>query len=688
MEIKDLHQVNIDILHRNQPLFSAGNLKNHLKHWKALTRDKFIINIITHGLRIHLDREMEGAGPHEYNRNDTENDIIAREIGMLSKKEAICISKPEIGDHFSNIFVRPKKSGKFRTILNLKKLNTFCDKIHFKMESIRSVTNMVKKGVYMASVDLQDAFYSVPVHPDSKKYLKFVWKSTTYVFNCMPNGYRDAMRVFTKILKPVFASLRERGHMSIIYVDDSFLQGDTQQECYDNIISTITLLQQLGFTVSFEKSILNPSKVIIFLGFSIDSDNMTICLTREKKARIIEIARSILKQNRIAIRAVAKLLGHMAAAFIAVPYGLLHYRSIEKSKIRALRVSKGDFDSCMTLSRRAQLEINWWIDNVMQASQSLYELPVDTTIFSDASKIGWGATEGVEVINGRWLTHEKQEHINYLEMLAAKNAVRSFISLEMSHIRLMMDNTTAICYVNKMGGTKSPGCNRVAREIWQTCIEHNVWLSAAHIPGKENVVADTASRVFEDAHEWMISDIVFEELCRRWGRPHIDAFATKNNKKLNKFMSWKPDPEAMVIDAFSTYWKGIYIYSFPPFSCIWRVLRKIALECDQAILVTPLWTTQSWWPGILRHIVEKPIVFSSRHLQLPGTVEKHPMCPKLNMVAVKLSRDLCKHMTFLRKQGMSSNNLGERAQGRNTIALYRDGRSSVVRGTTVHFDHL
>ena len=45
----------------------------------------------------------------------------------------------------------------------------------------------------------------------------------------------DAMRVFTKLLKPVFATLREQGYESVIYVDDSLLQGDTYQECLDNI---------------------------------------------------------------------------------------------------------------------------------------------------------------------------------------------------------------------------------------------------------------------------------------------------------------------------------------------------------------------------------------------------------------------------------------------------------------------
>ena len=48
-------------------------------------------------------------------------------------------------------------------------------------------------------------------------------------------------------------------------------------------------------------------------------------------------------------------------------------------------------------------------------------------------------------------------------------------------------------------------CNNVAIEIWEFCIKRAVHISAAHIPGKENVLADLASREFQDSHKWMLS---------------------------------------------------------------------------------------------------------------------------------------------------------------------------------------
>ena len=81
----------------------------------------------------------------------------------------------------------------------------------------------------------------------------------------MPNGYSDAMRIFTKILKPVFGHLRQEGHLSVIFVDDSYLQGDTEQECMNNIKATVDLLLKLGFIVHEKKSVLKPTQKIEFL---------------------------------------------------------------------------------------------------------------------------------------------------------------------------------------------------------------------------------------------------------------------------------------------------------------------------------------------------------------------------------------------------------------------------------------
>ena len=95
------------------------------------------------------------------------------------------------------------------------------------MESLKDVFNIIKEGIWMASVDLKDAFFN----KSHQKYFKFEWLQSVYKFIGMSNGYSEAMRIFIKILRPVFGCLRQEGYLSIILVDDSYLQGNTESEC-------------------------------------------------------------------------------------------------------------------------------------------------------------------------------------------------------------------------------------------------------------------------------------------------------------------------------------------------------------------------------------------------------------------------------------------------------------------------
>ena len=111
--------------------------------------------------------------PFRVTYNTKENDI-SQEINKLLKKKVIVQTIAEKGDFFSPVFLPAKKDESYRMILNLKKLNKYIDSKHFKMESLQNVLHMIKSGVWMASVDLQDAYYSVPIHEEYQKKLKFL----------------------------------------------------------------------------------------------------------------------------------------------------------------------------------------------------------------------------------------------------------------------------------------------------------------------------------------------------------------------------------------------------------------------------------------------------------------------------------------------------------------------------------
>ena len=309
------------------------------------------------------------------------------------------------------------------------------------------------------------------------------------------------------------------------------------------------------------KSVLIPTQHITFLGFIFNTVDMTLTLTSEKKERIKKLAKVLLTKN-ITIRMLASFVGNLTASFEAVPYGRLYCRHIETCKIGALKVAKGNFEAPCYLSQQAADEIQWWVDKIDNAKSHIRSTPaVDYTVYTDASNSGWGASDTVTTRNGRWSMEEQRMHINCLGTLAIKLAIKSLLPLHqhVKHVRIMSDNATAISYVNRQGGTHCLILNDFAVEIWNICRSFGVHISAAHIPGIHNTLADTASREFHDSAEWMLSPSVFQNIVHLWGTPDIDLFASRLNKQLPIYASWRPEPNSTYIDTMSIMEREVYI---------------------------------------------------------------------------------------------------------------------------------
>ena len=596
------------------------------------------MDIVKFGLKLEF---KNGTVPTQFQYpkckfNQEEHIAIRIEIDKLLNKQVIAPCVKEPGDFISPIFTRPKKDGSKRMILNLKKFNENIKYQHFKMESLQTALDSIKPNSFMTSVDLKDAFYSIPIYEPHQKYLKFEFDNKLYKYTCMPMGYGPSMRIFTKMLKPPFAKLRSEELVSTIYVDDTLLLGDNELECKTNTITTVNLLRHLGFTISPDKSVFTPCQEITFLGFILNSIDMTITLTSDKKNRIMQFCIDIINKPNISIRTLSCFIGNLVAAFPAVPYGRLFYRELECTKISALSTHKGNFDISICINAACIDEICWWKDNIMGTFKYINPPPITLVIFTDASTLGWGIHCNGVSNGGRWDNNEKKLHINALELLAIFIGIKSFCkNLHSTNVKIMSDNATAISYISNMGGTKSKTCNSITKQIWLWCQPKQLWLTPAFIPGKQNVAADSASRNFNEATEWMLNTNVFRCITNELGLPNIDLFASFENKQLKNYVAWKPDPEAIAIDAFSFEWKKDFFYIFPPFSLISKVLKKIQQDRTRCILIAPDWPTQPWYPSLMKikvNIITIPPTENLLQLRnLPS--KKHPLEKKMSLLA-------------------------------------------------------
>ena len=147
-----------------------------------------------------------------------------------------------------------------RVIFDLKKLNESATYHHFKMNTLETAIRLMRPGGYMTSIDLKDAYYSIPIAEEHQKYLKFIWRNQLYAFTSLPMGLTSSHRIFTNVLKPVFSYLRSQfGHTCLGYIDDSFYIKDGYTECEEATLHAIQLFVSLGFKIHPEKSVIIPT---------------------------------------------------------------------------------------------------------------------------------------------------------------------------------------------------------------------------------------------------------------------------------------------------------------------------------------------------------------------------------------------------------------------------------------------
>ena len=689
-QLNKLGVVNIAIdIAKSQQL--AGRLNLFGKNWDKICNDRWVLDAIQ-GYQIEwLASPCQGHHPASPHFSKEETESLETEVGKMISKGAITPVESGTENGFvSSIFLVPKKDGGHRPIINLKRLNYFVPHHHFKMEGIHMLKDLLKQGDFMAKIDLKDAYFAVPISEPDKKYLRFRWKSQMYQFNCLPFGLSCAPWVFTKITKAVAAVLREMGVRIIMYIDDMLIMAESETLLRDHVKGVVYLLENLGFVINFPKSSLEPKRALEFLGFQVDSMSMELKLPGDKIKNIRGEARKILAADHVTALTLSRVLGKMNAATKAICMAPLFYRQLQAELQQALSKSCQDYNTPIHLSPMAREELEWWNTHFTNWNgRSLIAKKPNVSLETDASLTGWGAVcRGVRT-GGPWSREEQNLHINCLEMLAAFLAFKCFFREERSiHILLKMDNTSAIAYINKKGGTVSPTLNKLNKEFWLWCMERDITVQAQHLAGALNCTADAESRVMRDRSDWMLNPSVFQAINHRLGPLEVDLFASRLTAQLRSFVSWRPDPEAIATDAFTMTWTGLKAYANPPWSLVGRVLSQVHQQKADLILVAPVWKAQTWYPTVLEMCRDFPLLIpQGRNLIQPTLPQSMPeVVPQLAVWSI--SGDDTKTSNFRRKLQSSCSRHGGRNPPKHMTLNSRNGLAGAIKGVQIPFHAL
>ena len=628
----------IDINVRNLNLLPVGGrIKYAQENWAVVApKDRFVTKVVSEGYKI--DFISEPRLPMNYGNPPTDPEgqaVLDKEVSSMQVKGVIRQIDGNPDGAVSPFFARPKaKPGQWRPILSMKKVNKFVRYVKFRMTTVKDIKTWLQKDFYLTSLDLSDAYFSIPLHATVFKFVRFVWRDLTYEFMTNMFGLGPSARLFTKVLAPVVRFLRKAlGAMVAGYIDDFIQQDEEKEECAKKTRAAIIIFFCLGFKVNGEKSEIEPRQNIQHLGFVWDTVAMTVTLP-EKKIKDLEVrATRILEEGGCTLQGWQSFIGKLEATRPAVSVAPLHFRFLQALLPRRRTItSKHSF---IPITVKARGDLIWWMVSMRHAASSpLLRRPYNLIIRTDASGLwGWGGHSARGATQRAWTGTESARHINWKEMEAGRGCLVEQL-LEGDHILMEMDSTAAVSFINRMGGTRSAPLRDKALEIWELVLSRKAWVTARWIPREENQVADLLSKEHLLTWEFGLRMGAVDMVTSQWGQPALDLFASSNFHVVEKYCSLEADPQATRLDAFRLGRWPHWSYAFPPLPLLALTLDRIKQDRVRVIVILPLWKESLWWTRVEALLEGEPL-----YLGLDKDVLQplpHRKLPRLGQMAAVL----------------------------------------------------
>ena len=358
------------------------------------------------------------------------------------------------GGYYSRLFLVRKKSGGWRPVIDLSRLNQHVITPHFKMETLDSVRLPLRKHDWAISLDLTDAYFHIPIHRKSRRFLRFHFMGKTYQFRALPFGLAPAPYVFSRTVKAVVKHCHRMGMRLHSYLDD-WLQPSRSQVMSlfhrDQLLSTVL---SLGFVPNWDKSELVPSQRFSFLGARFCLEEGLIGPSLDRLTRLVTLIQRMLSARSASARQIHSLLGQMESMARLLPDGRAHKRMLQWCIKDRWSQADQPWDFHISLGPWFNKAVIQWLNrDFLFTMVPLCRPQPDLFLFTDASLVGWGAPMGDLSASGLWSAYWQTQHINVLELRAVMLALKSFLQIIPNcHILLSTDNTTVAAYLNKEGG--------------------------------------------------------------------------------------------------------------------------------------------------------------------------------------------------------------------------------------------
>ena len=331
------------------------------------------------------------------------------------------------GGYYSRLFLVCKKSGGWRPVINLSRLNRHVITSLFKMETLDSVRLSLRKHNWAISLDLTDAYFHIPIHPKSRRFLRFHFMGKTYQFRALPFGLAPAPYVFSRTVKAVVK------HCPRMCMRLHSYLGDWLQPSRSRVMSMfhrgqlLSTVLSLGFVPNWDKSELVPSQRFSFLGAGFCLEEELIGPSLDRLRRLVTLIQRMMSARSASARQIHSLLGQMESMARLLPDGRAHKHMLQWCIKDHWSQADQSGDFHISLGPWFNKAVFQWLNrDFLFTMVPLYRPQPNLFLFTDASLVGWGAHMGDLSASGLWSAYWQTQHINVLELRAVMLALKPF----------------------------------------------------------------------------------------------------------------------------------------------------------------------------------------------------------------------------------------------------------------------
>lgn len=587
------------------PVSGKGrSLINKIDSWSELPNSSFACDIIKKGVRLPFkdkkiaQRSLKKHGISRY-YSPRKRQVLEEECDRLLNL-GVLEQIPRDSIFYSNhIFYKVKPDGKIRLIFDMKNLNTLIRKPTFSMLKSKSIFPYLHLHKWAGKLDLKDAYWHVPLHPSAQKYLTFKLGRRKFKWKVVPFGLKTAPYIFSKIMSTVVKYIRKKYNIIIFnYLDDILILAEEFHKCESHIKKVIKILENLGWCISFNKSVIRPVQDIGFLGVQYDLINKTMRPMDKNIDKCIKMVKTTSNLIKCDLKIYQSLIGSLNFCSYYTPFGRLH--------IKPLHRYHGYFSQgYRTIPPSFKTFLKAWERPDMYTEINIPKSSIDLDLFTDASNLGWGgalvSTDNICFTNGTWSQHEEILHINIKELLACIHSIKHFKDkLRDKVVLIHIDSKVTKAWISKQGSIRNQLAHDYISELILLKRKHNIQIHTRWIRGKNNRIADSLSRDFSPIHpETTLNEQFYKQICTEMNFfPKIDLFSNGFNSKCTNFCSSIPHAKSISNDALSISWKNLHLlYAFPPGFLLHKVAFKIYSECRNNMLFCSIAQgTEPWIP--------------------------------------------------------------------------------------------